>query len=74
MHSSEHEKEKALLLQKVQFYENQLKEQSQKEKLNNSEYRNTKKEHTSQIQEMQRRYEQQNKELQFKIDELQDYA
>jgi hypothetical protein len=31
--------------------------------MSNSEFRNAKKEHTSNIQEMQRRYEQQNKEL-----------
>ena len=42
---SEHEKEKALMAQKIQFYESQLQEQSQKEKNTSSEFRQIKKEY-----------------------------
>ena len=40
-----------------------MKEQSKKEKNTSSEFRQVKKEYSQQMQEMQRRYEAQNKEL-----------
>lgn len=45
LNQSEHEKDKALLRQKVEFYENQLQEQSQKERFSSNEFRSQKQAH-----------------------------
>jgi hypothetical protein len=65
---SESEKERALLMQKIQYYEKTIEELTKKEKELTIEVKNSKKEHVSQLRENGLKYEQMNKSLQVKVD------
>jgi hypothetical protein len=55
---SEYDKQKALLEQKLEFYEKSLEEAQKKEKELSSEVKNQKREHFSSIKEIQQKLEQ----------------
>ena len=65
---SEHDKQKALLEQKLEFFEKQLEEAQRKEKEASLEAKNMKREHLSSAKDLQKQYEQQMKELKEKMD------
>jgi len=72
LNNSEHEKQQALLQQKVLFYEKSLEELTKKEKDLSAEIKNSKKDHFSQIRENSAKYETLNKTLHAKVDQLEE--
>ena len=72
LNDSENEKEKALLQQKIVYYEKSLEELTKKEKELTLELKNAKKEHLNQLRENSVKYETLNKTLQLKVDQLQE--
>ena len=70
--SSENEKEKALLQQKISYLEKNLEEINKKEKDQSNEMKNTKKDHIGQIKEISGKYDTLTKTQQMKINELQE--
>ncbi|EAS03779.1 amine-terminal domain guanylate-binding protein (macronuclear) [Tetrahymena thermophila SB210] len=69
---SEFEKEKALLTQRIQFYEKQMEELSKKDKDQSNDIKSLKKDYNSQIKDISNKYESLNKSLTQKINELQE--
>jgi hypothetical protein len=72
LNDSENEKERALLQQKIQYYEKSLEELTKKEKELTLELKNAKKDHLNQVRENSIKYEAMNKTLQVKVDQLQE--
>lgn len=72
LNNSEFEKEKALLKQKADYYEKSLEELSRKEKDLSTEVKNTQKEHLSTLKENSSKYESLTKNLQSKLDQVQE--
>lgn len=69
---SEFDKQKALLMQKIEFHEKTIEDLQRKDKEYSAEIKNQKKEHTSAVKETSQRYEKQLKTLQEKLDALQE--
>lgn len=67
---SEFDKQKALLMQKIEFHEKTIEDLQRKDKEYSAELKNQKKEHTSAVKETSQRYEKQLKTLQEKLDAL----
>lgn len=67
---SEFDKQKALLEQKVQFYENSLEEAQKREKELSLEAKNQKRDHLTSHKEISGKFEQTIKELNKKVEEL----
>jgi len=72
LNNSEFEKEKALLIQKAEYYEKSLDELSLKEKNLSTEVKNSQKEHLTTLKENSLKYENLVKGLQSKIDQFQE--
>jgi hypothetical protein len=70
VNDSEHQKEKALLSQKIQYFEKTVEDLSKKEKELSQEVKNTKKDHISQIKEASTKHDGASKALLVRVDEL----
>lgn len=66
---SEREKQKALLEQRIEFYEKQLEDANKREKELNNELKTQKREHLNSQKDNQKTYEQQIKDLTKKNEE-----
>lgn len=72
LNNSEFEKQKALLEQKVNYYERSLNEMSSKEKNLSEEIKASQREHFSTLKENSQKYESLTKTLQAKVDQYQE--
>lgn len=72
LNASEYEKEKALLLQKVLFYEKSMEDMESRHKESSSDLKTVKKEHANTIKELTSKNEAQIRSLNQKIAELQE--
>ena len=72
LNNSEFEKQKALLTQKADYYEKTLRELSEKEQTLVNEVKTSQKEHLSHLKENSQRYETLTKNLQNKVDQLEE--
>eukprot|EP01017_Pseudomicrothorax_dubius_P004498 TRINITY_DN1091_c0_g1_i1.p1 TRINITY_DN1091_c0_g1~~TRINITY_DN1091_c0_g1_i1.p1 ORF type:complete len:1158 (-),score=548.27 TRINITY_DN1091_c0_g1_i1:121-3594(-) len=72
INASEFEKEKALLSQKISFYEKSLEDLSLREKEHSADLKTVKKDHVNQLKEVSSKYEANSKSLQIKLSECQD--
>lgn len=69
LNDSEQDKQKALLKQKIEHYENMIDQNSAKEKEMMAEIKTLKKEHLSQARESSTKYDSLNRSLQAKLEE-----
>lgn len=69
LNDSEQDKQKALLKQKIEHYENMIDQNATKEKELMAEIKNLKKEHLSQVRESSTKYDSLNRTLQTKLEE-----
>lgn len=72
LNDSEHEKQKALLQQKIEYYEKTLDEMSKKEKELSTEMKTSKKDHLNHIRENSAKFESLNKTLHAKVVQLEE--